>query len=447
MTNCNPCLIGQVFLDFVKGRDPEPMMRLGGIMHAARALWAMSVGFGFGYIAPEYMQDDTETFAGRYGAVSIKSIGTISRCPNVVVVGEAREIGSQQYDYLLREQSVYHANSGALKELVGNVEFTDFILFPGGFSLGPVLQELSATNARVYADINFIPKELAELSALGRKLSSVILSTSSEVFLDVCGGDPRKMTLELGKYADSILLKENRGGSRLFKLDATTAVLDTPAQTRAVVHSVGVGDCFDVVFAVQRRAYDDKPALAYASFAAAEYASYFEDSAVKQSVSAALLIAPSTIAEMPGVTLPWEMRKDINIYLAAPDFDYVDTTPLDAVAEALTYHNFSVRRPVREHGQARPDSPPSEKRRLAVADIDLLNRCDMLVAVLLYDDPGTFIEVGVALEKQIPVIVFDPFNRATNLMLTELPVLVSSDLDRIIAEVFVRTAKNNHGKR
>ena len=255
------------------------------------------------------------------------------------------------------------------------------------------------------------------------------------------------MILELGQYADSILLKENRGGSRLFKLDATRTVLDAPAQTGTVVHSVGVGDCFDAVFAVQRRTCDDKAALAYASFAAAEYASYFEDSAVKQSVSAALGIAPATVAELAGVAVPWEMRRDINIYLAAPDFDYVDTTPLDAVEKALTYHNFSVRRPVREHGQARPDSPSSEKRRLAVADIELLNRCDMLIAVLLYDDPGTFIEVGVALEKQMPVIVFDPFNRATNLMLTELPVLVSSDLDSIIAEVFVRTSKNNHGKR
>jgi nucleoside 2-deoxyribosyltransferase len=442
---CNPCLIGQVFVDFVKGRAPEPMMRLGGIMHSARTLWAMSVNFGFGYIAPQYLQERAEGFARAYGATAIKSIGTITGCPNVVVVGEAREIGSQQYDYLLREESVYQPGIGALKELVCNNDFTDFLLFPGGFSLTTVLQELSAIKAKVYADINFMPNDLHALSALGRKLSSVILSTSSDVFLKVCSGNPRTMVEKLEQYADSILLKENRGGSRLFTSPATT--IDVPAQTRAVVHSVGVGDCFDAVFAVQRHASDDKAALSYASFAAAEYGSYFDDSAVKKSISAVLRIAPPTIAELGGVSLPWETRRDISIYLAAPDFDYVDTALVDAVADALAYHNFSVRRPVRENGQALPDSSSSEKRRLAEADIELLNHCQILIAVLLYDDPGTLIEVGLAIEKRKPVIVFDPFNRATNLMLTELPVLVSSDLDKVISEVFVRGSKKDHGRQ
>jgi nucleoside 2-deoxyribosyltransferase len=60
---------------------------------------------------------------------------------------------------------------------------------------------------------------------------------------------------------------------------------------------------------------------------------------------------------------------------------------------------------------------------------------------LLYDDPGTLIEIGLAIERKIPVIVFDPFSRATNLMLTELPTLVSSDLDKVLTEIFVQSAK------
>ena len=38
----------------------------------------------------------------------------------------------------------------------------------------------------------------------------------------------------------------------------------------------------------------------------------------------------------------------------------------------------------------------------------------------------------------------NPFNRATNLMLTELPILVSPDLDKVVAEVFVQAAKINN---
>jgi nucleoside 2-deoxyribosyltransferase len=443
MTLSSPCLIGQVFIDFVESSGSEPMMRLGGIMHAARTLWAMGVTFGFAYTAPDYLSQDAEDFAARYGASHVRQIGTISRCPNVVIVGDGRETGSQRYEYLLRAQSQCNLHSEALKEIIGARDFTDFLIFPGGFPLYPVLDELNSTRADVFADINFIAADLHDLSALHRKFASLILSTSSELFLAKLGGDPGRVSQELAAYADSILLKENRGGSRLFR-SGTTAWLGIPAQIRPALHSVGVGDCFNSVFVVQRRLHGDKPALAYASFAAAEYASYFDDPAIKQSVAAVLQIDSQDIQHLGGVELPWEARRDINIYLAAPDFDYVDTTPLDALADALKYHNFSSWRPVREHGQAQKDSSKAEKLQLAEADLKLLGNCGLLVAVLLYDDPGTLIEIGVALDKMMPVIVFDPFNRATNLMLTELPVLVSPDLDKVVAEVFVQAAKINN---
>ena len=446
MAASKPCLVGQAFLDFVKGRDAEPMMRLGGIMHAARALWASEVNFGFAYIAPDYLRQDTEEFAFRYGASTVRQIGSISRCPNVVIVGEGREIGPQHYDYLLRDQSVCQLHGDALKELIHGTEFSDFLLFPGGFPLSPILQELKAAKASVFADINFIT-DAQELSALSRKFASLILSTSSDLFLTIFDGDPAKMNNELCKYAESVLLKENRGGSRLFDCGDRDKWGSTPAQVRPVLHSVGVGDFFDAIFVVERRLHSDETALAYAAFAAAEYASYFRDSDIQDSLAALLSISPDDIRNLGGVVMPWELRRKIHIYLAAPDFDYVDTAPLEALAEALSYHNFFPHRPVREHGQARDDSPTTEKRQLAEADLDLLATCQLLVAVLLYDDPGTLIEIGIAIEKQIPVIVFDPFKRASNLMLTELPILVSPDLDKVIAEVFIQSGKIGHEKR
>jgi len=409
-------------------------------MHAARALWAMGVSFGFAYIAPDYLKHDIETFAVQYGASHVKQIGVVSRCPNVVIVGEGKEVGAQRYEYLLRAQSCCELDPRALKTIGHAHNFTEFVIFPGGFQLSPVLGELADTKANVFADINFIAENLGELSSLGRKFSSLILSTSSELFLITFGGAPSRTAKDLGVYADTILLKENRGGSRLFN-PGTTDWIGVPAQVRPVLHSVGVGDFFDAVFVVQQRLHGSKPALAYASFAAAEYASSFDDAAVKEAVGAVLEISPQDIQLFDGVALPWELRRRINVYLAAPDFDNVDTSPLDAVADALTYHNFSSRRPVREHGQARADTSNAEKLRLAEADLDLLSRCELLVAVLLYEDPGTFIEIGIALEKKIPVIVFDPYLRAKNLMLTELPVLVSSDLDKVMAEVFIQAAK------
>jgi nucleoside 2-deoxyribosyltransferase len=415
-------------------------------MHAARAFWAMKIHFGFAYVAPDYLKQDAEEWATRYGATHVCQIGTISRCPNVVLVGEGKEIGDQHYEYLLRDQSRCEMHPNALKETIGASDFTSFILFPGGFPLAPVLGELGRTQADVFADINFVSSDVRELSSLGRKFSSLILSTSSDLFLDGLDADPTRLTESLGNYCETILLKENRGGSRLFRSDATSFV-STPSQIRPVLHSVGVGDFFDAVFVAQQPLHGTKAALAYASFAAAEYASQLDDAAIRESVEAVLSISAAEIQQFGGVSLAWELRRSINIYLAAPDFDDVDTRPLNTLANALTYHNFSPRRPVKEHGQARPDSSSAQRLRLAEADLDLLENCELMVAVLLYDDPGTLIEIGIALEKGIPVIVFDPFKKAENLMLTELPALVSSDLDEVLAGVFVQAGKVVNEKR
>jgi hypothetical protein len=60
---------------------------------------------------------------------------------------------------------------------------------------------------------------------------------------------------------------------------------------------------------------------------------------------------------------------------------------------------------------------------------------------MLYDDPGTLIEIGLALERNMPTLVYDPYGRASNLMLTQLPNVVSSDLDEVIAGVFTLASK------
>jgi hypothetical protein len=59
----------------------------------------------------------------------------------------------------------------------------------------------------------------------------------------------------------------------------------------------------------------------------------------------------------------------------------------------------------------------------------------------LYEDPGTMIEIGMAIERRMPVIVYDPYRRAENLMLTQLPDRVSSDLDVVISAVFKYAAR------
>jgi nucleoside 2-deoxyribosyltransferase len=87
----------------------------------------------------------------------------------------------------------------------------------------------------------------------------------------------------------------------------------------------------------------------------------------------------------------------------------------------------------------------AQRQALCDADLKILDDCKLMLAVHLYDDPGTLIEIGIAAERGIPVIVYDPFsrvvgNRNANLMLTQLPYLVSSSLDEVITAIFERAA-------
>jgi nucleoside 2-deoxyribosyltransferase len=180
----------------------------------------------------------------------------------------------------------------------------------------------------------------------------------------------------------------------------------------------------------------DEAALAYSSSVAAEYAATTFPDDFKQGVDRSLSIPPDVISQLKGVSLPWEDRPQHHIYIAAPDFDYVDRTPIDRLVEALRYHNFSPRLPVREHGQMGVRADRARKRQLCAADLRLLDECSILIAVLIENDPGTLIEIGIAVERGMPVVVYDPYSRADNLMLTELPSLVSPNLDSVISTVF-----------
>jgi nucleoside 2-deoxyribosyltransferase len=207
------------------------------------------------------------------------------------------------------------------------------------------------------------------------------------------------------------------------------------------VHSVGVGDCFDVAVVALSEKHDRRIALAYASMIAAEYSRTSYPDNFRTGVVRHLALSAEDIADIQGISLPWEERRSINVYLAAPDFDYVDRGAIDAVVSALDYHNFRPRRPIQENGQATHEDSRARRREMCNADLALVDECQIMVAVLPFDDPGTLIEIGWAAALGRPVIVYDPDGRASNVMLTELPTLVAVRLDDVIAEVFIQASR------
>jgi nucleoside 2-deoxyribosyltransferase/sugar/nucleoside kinase (ribokinase family) len=431
-------LIGEVCVDVIlTAPNQENKLRLGGIIHAARALWAINATYQLLYISPDYLSQQIEMYASKHGADSSIQVGLVRGTPNVILIDEPTESGDQGYELLLRDEYQCVFDEGKLIKNITDKAITDIVVFPGSFDLLTVLSACEKTTAKVHIDIANGVETIDPLTALGRKFETIILSTSSIIFLKNYKKSVSILRDDLlGHLCKTFLFKENRGGTRFFQESEPNKPVRVEAQVRPIVHSIGVGDCFNVVFAALTHKFSNEVALTYASWIAAEYASTTYPDDFKRECQRVLAIPAEDIVQIPGVSLPWEVRQSYQIYIAAPDFDFVDKAPINRVVDSLLYHNFTPRLPVRENGQMEANATPKRKQELFVADMTLLRECQLVLGVMLGNDPGTLIEIGLAAGLGIPVIVYDPYNKAENLMLTELPRLLSSKLDHIIAEIF-----------
>ncbi len=439
----NIALIGEVLVDVaLTPYGYENKLRFGGIFHAARTLWALNIDYDLFYFAPEYLKMSIENYAIGHGAKSVTQIGFVNGAPNIILIDDATESGNQGYDLLLRDEYNCTIDLTKLHKAIRDRNFSDVVIFPGGYDLGGILAICKEIESKIHIDIAYNVVNLNRLDVLEKKFETIFLSTSSELFLIQYQENLHSLKKDLLKsYCHRFVFKENRGGTRIFESSQEDAPIYIDSQTRPIVHSVGVGDCFNLAAVSLKHTIPVKPAFTYASWIAAEYASttYIDD--FKRECHRILAMEPEKIVSISGVSIPWEERSSFNIYIAAPDFDYINKTKIELIVDKLKYHNFVPRLPVREHGQLKMKATKDEKLNLLNKDMQLIKECKMVLAVLIGDDPGTLIEIGFAAALKIPVIVYDPYCRAHNLMLTELPQLVSSNIDSIIAEVFTLASR------
>jgi len=430
------CLIGDIVVDVtLKTSFQDTKLRLGGIIHAARCLWALNIPFSVGYYAPAYLDAQIIKYLNSLGCYDIIKLGNITGAPYVFLIEEIKEVGDQGYEFLLRDEIVLDVDAASVERLI-QANFTEYLLISGNYNSSELINCLSGN---IHLDVANNIKDFSELQSLNKKLSSVFVSTSSDIFKSYYKSDFSIFSTLFQDYAERLILKENRGGSRGIEFKKQE-IISVPAQTRPIVHSVGVGDVYNASFVSHYKANDFQKSLVLSSWIAAEYASTTYPDDFKTGVTRIISSDLKDLVSLGGVSLPWEARESINIYIAAPDFEFVDTKPIDKLESSLQYHNFKPRRPVRENGQMEKDASKKRKQELFSKDMALFAECSILVAVLLYDDPGTLIEIGLAAAIGMPTIIYDPYQRAANCMLTELPTLVSHDLDEIISEVFIRSA-------
>lgn len=441
----NICIIGEVCVDLtLTDSSRENKLRFGGVVHAARALWGLDVPYSMCYTGPDYFTNAVEKFVLSHGAIEVNKIGTVVGSPNLILIGEPKEIGAQDYDFILRDEYENTFDLPALTDILTKQSFSDIVIYAGLYTLAPIVELCQQSKARIHIDLGNFNGNLKDLPSGFGKIDTIFLSTSSGIFQKDYHGAINELCYDvLSNYANKLLFKENRGGCRLFNNNQGD-VVTAGAQIRSIVHSVGVGDCFDVAYLVFLNQFDTHIALNYASWIAAEYAVTTFPDDFRKGCDRVRNLGPDELMSLSGVNLPWENRSSRDVYIAAPDFDYKDRSIINNVVDCLKYNNFTPRLPIRENGQMGLEASEDRKEKLFEADLTLISDCALILAIYIENDPGTLIEIGFAKAIGKPVFVYDPYKCAENLMLTQLPDIISSDLDYIISKVFDKFSRPPH---
>lgn len=424
-------VLGEVYVDYtIKNNAQECKLRLGGIVHACRGLWACNIPYSAAIICPEYLQEEVKTYLLAHGCEKVINIGNVIGSPNVISILDMKEIGHQGYEDLLRET----------KKIILKMEqnelnnYQEVLIFPSNFDLNHI-KSLFNNSTKFSFDIAYGIKCFSDLNDFTGRISLLLTSTSSELFQKYANEDINPLlSLISPLLPECFILKENRGGSRVYDLKSNESK-KIPATLSKTKNSVGVGDVYSAVaLAHKDRGWEN--AAWFASIAATCYSETTFPDDFKRDLQRNFSLPLDILKGLDRTSLPWHERPKYNIYFAAPDFSYIDRKELDYVIDSLKYHNFTLRRPILENGELTDDSNDFEKKQAYLQDVQLLNECDLIFAVPLNRDPGTLIEIGLALSTNKPVITYDPNSENDNNMVITGSRSYSHDLDVCLNSTF-----------
>lgn len=346
-----PILIGEVTVDFtMPTRTTDAKVRLGGVVHAARGLWASGRNYSVGAFCPAYLVEQARNYLAQHGCQEFVLLGEVTGAPNVIAIADVKEVGHQGYEDILRDERRVVPSC----DQIDLSRFDPAVIFPGRYDLAEVINELKP-GARVTIDAAYDVDGADVLRSLTGRINSLVISTSSILFSKLASSDVAPL-LDLAKSigAKQLLLKENRGGSRLFDV-GTGAIEYVTATLDVTMNSVGVGDAFTAVFGTFEGSARDAAWRGMQVATVYSQATWPDD--LQRDVERELRIPIEVVRGLGGVTLPWHVRPGLQIYLAAPDFSYTDHIEINAAVAALEYHNFRV-----EEGRSRKTARRNAKR-------------------------------------------------------------------------------------
>jgi len=429
-------IVGEIYIDYTNPRlGHDCKLRLGGIVHAARGAWASGVKYSVAAVCPSYLVEQANKYLLSFGCSQFFWIGDVIGAPNAILIGDATEVSDQKYEELLRDEKIILARDVGLSLK----SFLKVLIFPGSFDLSSLRKSFS-DNASFSFDIAYGLKDLSNLEDYAGNIRALIISTSSTFFVDEGATDVALLSSKMKSLGVEIfLLKENRGGSRLFDLKSGN-IDNIPATLGETANSVGVGDVYSAVMLGFSHQGWEEAAWRGASAATCYSQTTYPDD-FKRDVQRWQRLSLHQLRSLGGTSLPWHVRKKYPIYFAAPDFSEFKREPLDRVIQSLEYHNFNLRRPIIENGELSSKSDIAELNSTYAKDYNLLQECSVVFAVPLERDPGTLVEIGIAIAMNKPVITYDPKGENCNTMVIAGSACYSQCLDECLNGLFNALSK------
>ena len=216
--------------------------------------------------------------------------------------------------------------------------------------------------------------------ANGSQANHVAIVGNRKEIVAIAGGgaDWEAAAAILLKTADVVVVKLGVGGASVVQKSGATRI---PAYQTGQIFSVGSGDVFGAIFAAQWAVLGRDPVSAAkaASRAVAEY------------VQTMSLPIPPSLGELPEA-----VAVDGLVYLAGPFFNIGQRWLVDEARRALKELGLKVFSPIHDGGGG-----PGEK--VGPADLEALEKCDRVFAILDGMDSGTLFEVGWARAMKKPV--------------------------------------------
>ena len=177
---------------------------------------------------------------------------------------------------------------------------------------------------------------------------------------------------------DAVVVKNGPRGAAIAERGTTETAIVRPHWSDRVA-PLGTGDVFSAAFTYGWAS--GKPATEAAEWASSCVAQY----------AAGEDVAPPP--QLPAATEPVPVN-EAKVYLAGPFFTLGECWLVELCRNALAPHVFS---PLHDVGRG---------VNVAKADIDGLEQCDSVLALVDGDDPGTLFEVGWARARDIPVVAY-----------------------------------------